>query len=234
MAGRKILESPQVKVCGLTLPEQAAACAELGADAIGLVFHRKSLRNLDLETACAISQILPGAVWAVGVMVDKQFASIMEIANSCQLDAVQLHGNESARLVRRIEAEGLPVIKAVFASRAPFLAQAGEYAGCRGLLAECGRGKLAGGNALPWNWEAAAGLCSQGPFVLAGGLDPDNVGRAVAAALPDAVDASSGLEKAPGVKDLAKVSDFITMVRACAALYRPAGRQPRKIFGGSN
>ncbi len=231
MDGSKALEWPQVKVCGLTRPDQAAACVELGVAAIGLVFHPASSRNLSPDQALAVSQAVSPPAWVVGVMVDQEYDFIIDIAKHCRLDAVQLHGRESPALVQRLEKSGLPVIKSLFAARRPCLSQAPEYTGCHGLLAECGRGKLAGGNAEAWDWSAAASLQSVAPLVLAGGLSPENVRQAVAAALPDAVDASSALEAAAGIKDLARVAEFIRMVRSCAPLYRQAGRFPITVFG---
>ena len=230
MDGRKVLSCPQVKICGLTSGDQAAACAELGAAAIGLVFHPPSPRNIGIETAREITRALPGSVRAVGVMVDLDYGAIVELAWRCDLDAVQLHGQESSELVKRLESSGLPVIKALFALRKPYLAQAPEYAGCCGLLAECGRGKLAGGNAEAWDWSAAAPLSLSAPLVLAGGLSPANVEQAIKAALPDAVDASSSLETAPGIKDLSRVAEFIDKVRCCVRFYREAGRGPKRVF----
>ena len=210
------LYKPQVKICGLTSPETAAACAKLGADAIGCVFFPKSPRHLTERQAREICGALPPEVKKVGVFVNETYADIMRKVERCGLTAVQLHGRESPELVQEILNQNIPVIKALFASGTPSLADAQNYRPSA-FLAECGTGVLPGGNALTWDWRQARKLSDTGPVILAGGLSPDNVARAIAAGRPAAVDVSSGVEKAPGVKDLIKVKDFIANVSACAS-----------------
>ncbi|MCP4104368.1 MAG: phosphoribosylanthranilate isomerase [Desulfobacteraceae bacterium] len=215
---------PRVKVCGLTNIEQALKCAELGADAIGFVFYLKSPRNLADDMAREICSALPSEVKKVGVFVNETFSNIMRKAEHCNLDIVQLHGQESPQLVSRLCNENLMVVKALFTGREPFLEDVSGYA-ASAYLAECGKGVLPGGNALVWNWEKARSFGENNPLILAGGLSPDNVSHAVDACMPDAVDVSSGVESGPGQKDVAKVEAFLNAVAECFI-----NREIRKIF----
>ncbi len=218
-AGRPPAETVQVKVCGLTRVEEAVACATLGAVVVGCVFYAKSPRAVSADTAAAIRLALPSAVRCVGVFVDAAFETIMATASRTGIHAVQLHGNEPPQVVQRLRREGLLVIKALFAEREPRFDQTPHYP-ASAFLVECGRGALPGGNALAWQWGRAADLGIRHPVILAGGLTPENVARAVRAAGPDAVDVSSGVESAPGRKDLGKVEHFIAAVRDAGARRR--------------
>ncbi len=212
------LATIQVKVCGLTRPDEAVACAELGAAAVGCVFYDKSPRCVTPAAAHEIRSALPPQVACVGVFVDEPFERIMAVAAETGITAVQLHGNEPPELVQRLRREGLFVIKALFADREPGIGQAPHYPACA-ILAECGRGPLPGGNAQAWDWSQAAAVGRHHPLILAGGLTPDNAAQAFRAALPDALDVSSGVETSPGRKDLGKVSHFIAAV-VCAGARR--------------
>jgi len=210
------LYKPQVKICGLTSAETAAACAELGADAIGCVFFPKSPRHLTEQRAREICGALPPEVKKVGVFVNETYADIMRKVDRCGLTAVQLHGREPPELVEKLLNEPIAVIKALFASGTPSLADAKNYRPSA-FLAECGTGVLPGGNALTWDWQQARKISDAYPVILAGGLSPENVLAAIAAGRPAAVDVSSGVEKAPGIKDLTKVKAFIGDVFGCAS-----------------
>ncbi|MBI5895655.1 MAG: phosphoribosylanthranilate isomerase [Desulfobacterales bacterium] len=201
---------PQIKVCGLTVPDEAAACAALGADAIGLVFFPPSPRHVTLDQAARITAALPARVRAAGVFVDAEREFLAEAIAGCGLHVVQLHGRETAELAAWLrERFQVTVVKALFVTKVP---------------------PLPGGNAIAWDWGAAADFARRHPTILAGGLDADNVGRAIAAALPEAVDASSGLEAAPGRKDLKKVERFVAAVRGTAKLYRERPKPLTAIF----
>lgn len=205
---------PQVKICGLTSAEQAAACAAAGADAIGIVFYLKSPRYIDTRQAVKICSALPEGVARVGVFVDAAYDTIMAAVDACGLTAVQLHGRESPAFVRRMADTSVTVIKALYAQSDPGLDLAPSYRAA-GYLVECKRAALPGGNALSWNWSAAQGFSNRYPMVLAGGLTPENVSEAVAAAQPDAVDVSSGVESRPGLKNIDRVRTFIDAVSKC-------------------
>lgn len=216
---------PQVKICGLKHVEEALACVKWGADAIGCVFYPPSPRFVTDAEAQAICRVLPSGVTGLGVFVDESFAGIMERVGRCGLKGVQLHGRESAELVQQLVREGLTVIKGVYVNGTPSLAGAESF-GASAYLVECGGGVLPGGNARQWDWGAALDFASKYPTILAGGLNPDNVAQAIAAAAPDAVDVSSGVEAVPGRKDLDKVRRFLEAVSRTRC-----SRKLRKIFG---
>lgn len=216
---------PQVKICGLTTVEQAVQCAEAGANAIGCVFYPKSPRNITDAQAKEICAALPLEVKKVGVFVNETFEFIMSKVEYCGLNAVQLHGLELPELVSRLYRENLIVIKGLYIEGNPSTEQASQYKDAAAFLIECSRGKLPGGNAKAWNWRLAGGLKTDYPVILAGGLTPDNVSHAIAAALPDAVDVSSGVESVPGQKDIVKVRAFTDAVFQC-----DMNRKPKRIF----
>jgi phosphoribosylanthranilate isomerase len=212
-------ETVQVKVCGLTRADEAVACAQAGVHAVGCVFYAKSPRCVTAAAAREIRRALPPEVSCVGVFVDEPFEGVMATASQAGLTAVQLHGNEPPVVVERLRREGLFVIKALFADRAPGLDEALNYS-ASAYLVECGRGVLPGGNAHAWEWGRAAALGERHPLILAGGLTPENAAQALRAALPDAVDVSSGVEAGPGRKDIRKVEQFIAAVATAGARRR--------------
>lgn len=218
---------PQVKICGLTRPHEAAACAAMGAAAIGLVFFPKSPRNVNSHQAKAVVDALPPSMAAVGVFVDADFSFIMSQVEGCGLSMAQLHGQESPRLAERLKAEGLGVIKALFIDGRPTLHDAQGF-DVDGYLVECAKGPLPGGNAMAWNWGAARDFGRRHPLVLAGGLSPENIADAIGAGLPAAIDISSGVEASPGRKDLAKVARLLSAVQGTASHY--TGKKIQAVF----
>ena len=217
---------PQVKICGLTCKKEALACAELGVDAIGLVFYPKSPRYVSPGKARRITRALPGSVHTVGVFVDESFDAIMKAVDAAQLKGVQLHGLETPDLVDSLDKEGLLVIKGLFMNRAPFINTASDYAAAA-FLVECGKGKLPGGNAETWDYRAIKAFRKAHPLILAGGLTEENIAQAVYSSLPDAVDVSSGVEISPGKKDLLKVVSFLSKIKKIAL-----NQTCRRIFHG--
>lgn len=211
---------PQVKICGLTGIDDAVQCAYLGAAAIGLVFYPKSPRFVTDDRAREICLALPDNIKKVGVFVDESYSSMMQKVEKCGINAVQLHGNESPELITGLRKENLIVIKALFLEKRPALEEAKDY-DASAFLVELGKGALPGGNALSWNWEKAKNLSGKYPLILAGGLTPENVSHAVSICLPNAVDVSSGVESAPGIKDIEKVKLFISRVSGCSLAKRP-------------
>jgi phosphoribosylanthranilate isomerase len=202
---------PEIKICGLTNIDEAIQCAELGPDAMGFVFFKKSPRNLTLEQARKISLSLPENISRVGVFVNKPWGYIMERVEKCALNAVQLHGMESPDLVDRLMEQGLVVIKCLYVDSQPSIKDVSHY-NATGYLVECAKGILPGGNALAWNWERAKKFGTKHPLILAGGLNPENITEAIEKSLPDAVDISSGVERAPGQKDIIKIKAFMEAV----------------------
>ncbi len=208
------MNRPQIKICGLTDPNEAIQCVNAGADAIGLVFFEKSPRNISETLAAEISKALPENKASVGVFVNETYEFIMNKVTRCHLDAVQLHGDESPDLVARLIKDNICVIKALYMESDPNISRMNSYA-ASSYLVECAKGILPGGNALSWNFSRVKNLNSAPPLIIAGGLSPANIKEAVLAALPDIVDVSSGVEKAPGKKDITKAKLFIKNVHAC-------------------
>ncbi len=226
-AARDPLPRVQAKICGLSRVEDALACAFLGADAVGLVFYPPSPRFVKDEVAREICECLPEHVWGVGVFVNESFPAVMRKVEKCRLRAVQLHGAEDPALVDSLRKEGISVIKTLFLNGRPGVGDASAYR-ASAYLVEKGGGRLPGGNAIAWDWKSARGIFGGRPFILAGGLDPENVAAAIAGAVPDAVDVSSGVESSPGQKNMAKVKTFLEAVhRAGNARY---GVVSRRLF----
>lgn len=201
----------QVKICGLMNVHQAVTCAEMGADAIGLIFYPKSPRFVSCETARSISKALPETVKTVGVFVDENQDTILATVDSCSLDAVQLHGNEPPSLIDKLIRKKLTVIKALFSTRQPGLDSAARYR-ASAYLVESGGGSLPGGNAEQWDWKQAGRLAIKYPILIAGGLSPGNVKQVIEGCRPAGIDLSSGVEIEPGKKDLAKVASLFKAI----------------------
>ncbi|MCG8551758.1 MAG: phosphoribosylanthranilate isomerase [Desulfobacterales bacterium] len=203
-----------VKICGLTLVDNALDCVNAGADIIGLVFFEKSPRNVSTARAREISRALPKEVPACGVFVNDTFDTIMQTVSDCGLEIVQLHGSEPPELAERLSARNLVVTKAFFAARPPRLGDTENYAAADFCLAEYGKGILPGGNAETWDYDQALDMAKRVRLMLAGGLTCENVADAVARISPHAVDVSSGVEKAKGIKDISKVKAFIRAAKS--------------------
>ncbi len=216
----------EIKICGLTSPELAVACAAAGADAIGLVFHPVSPRNLRPEQARAIAAALSRNVARVGVFVAQTPGEILRIADLAALDAVQLCGSADAAACDELIRHGLHVVQVLRSTGAELLAEAQALPLSVGVLVECGAGAQLGGIGKAWNWADAAVLRGCRPFAIAGGLDAATVGQAIAASGAPAVDVSSHVERAPGIKDLDKVAAFVAAVRTSGA------RSNGRVFKG--
>jgi phosphoribosylanthranilate isomerase len=221
------LNTPQIKICGLTRMEDALACADLGANAVGFVFYAKSPRYLTPEKAGAIIAALPENVLPVGVFVDASIDAIVDIVTFFGIKAVQLHGNESPRFVEDLLFLKIPIIKVLYMKGDPSVENAFLY-NASSFLIECEKGTLPGGNAIQWKWEDAGDFGEHFPFILAGGLTPDNVSSAIRSAKPDVVDVSSGVETTPGIKDIKKIRQFIHNVKNT-----PLDKGLRSIFNES-
>lgn len=221
--------TPQVKICGLTRVEDAVKCAELGANAIGMIFYEKSPRFLSDSQARKICEALPDSIAKIGVFVDTSFDEIMEKVKVCNLTGVQLHGQETQDLIQRLLNENLLVIKGLFIQKKPNISEVSLFK-ASAYLVECGKGKLPGGNAMAWNWSHALDFGKKHPLILAGGLDPTNIVTAINQCLPDAVDVSSGVEISPGIKDILKVSLFIAATHSVSGKYMLKKHNMRNIF----
>jgi indole-3-glycerol phosphate synthase/phosphoribosylanthranilate isomerase/anthranilate synthase/indole-3-glycerol phosphate synthase/phosphoribosylanthranilate isomerase len=202
----------EIKICGLTDPEQAAACAAAGADAIGFVFHPPSPRYVTPGRAREIAAALPDGTARVGVFVDDDAPTIRAIADSVGLTAVQLHGDSARATGMELLATGQHVV-IVLRQADSLVDDARLLPPDAGVLVECGHGGLPGGNGAAWDWGRAAALAPMRPFAIAGGITPENVCAALVQARASAVDLSSGVESRPGCKDLALVTRLVAAVR---------------------
>ncbi len=199
-----------IKICGITNTEDAMAAADLGADAIGFVFA-PSPRQISPDKAQEIITALTSRVQTVGVFVDEDPERVASTASICRLDLLQFHGKESADYCGRF---GQRVIKAVRVESQSDLEGCSEYQGVvYAFLLDTYVPGQQGGTGLTFDWNLAVEAKRFGRIILAGGLNPDNVAAAVTAVRPYAVDASSGLELKPGVKDHEKMALFIQAVR---------------------
>ena len=207
----------RIKVCGITDPEEALAIAALGVDALGFIFAPASPRLVEVELVQAIVATLPPLVDAVGVFLDHDPALVNEIAKACRLSLIQLHGHESPDYCRAMVR---PVLKA-FRVREGALPELSPYRGLvKGVLLDTYRSGQAGGTGATFDWGLVGRLTPPGPVLLAGGLTPNNVGQAIRQARPFAVDVNSGVEVAPGRKDLEQVRRLVAEVRqADQAIY---------------
>lgn len=202
----------RIKVCGITRAEDALKATDLGADAVGFVFHRPSPRYIEPAAAAAIIDKLPGFVTTVGVFVDLEQDEVRRIAGEAHLDRVQLCGSESPEYCSSL---GLRWIKGFRLKTREDLELLASYGSGLDFLLDSYVTGVPGGTGQRFNWEWAKEAGRYGRIILAGGLDPDNVAQAIRTAMPAGVDVSSGIEKSPGIKDRAKMAAFVEAVRNC-------------------
>ena len=208
----------RVKICGVTSPDAARAAVAAGAAYIGLVLFPPSPRAVGLLTAAEIAAVIPDGVIKVALMVDPD-DELIAAASDLPVDMLQLHGNETPERVREVrEQTGLPVMKAVGLRDREDLAEIDRFSGVADQLlidAKPPKGAvLPGGNALSFDWRLLAGRRWAVPWMLAGGLTPENVADAIRLTGARQVDVSSGVEAAPGKKDPAKIAAFIAAAQA--------------------
>jgi len=201
----------RIKICGITRLEDAIAASELGVDALGFVFYDRSPRYIQPADAAAIIKQLPDSVSAVGLFVNPTQQQIDETLESCPLDIIQLHGDESADFCR---AQTLPVMKAVAVSCADDLKCVASY-NCAVLLDAKAPAGVFGGTGTSFDWSLLEGFSHPFPLILAGGLNAENITAALAVRQWFAVDVSSGVEMSPGLKDAGKMRAFVAAVRGC-------------------
>jgi len=201
-----------VKVCGITNLEDARACAEAGADMLGFNFHPASPRYISPREAREIIEKLPSSITCVGVFVNEESpARVALLARESSVSVVQLHGDETPEYCRALTA--YPVIKALRVSR-EFVPEQGASCGTPTVLLDAFHKGAYGGTGRTFDWSLALAVRALIPkLVLAGGLNPENVAEAIAQVRPFGVDACSSLERAPGLKDAARVKAFVAAVR---------------------
>lgn len=210
-----------IKICGITNLEDALVAAEAGADALGFVFYDKSPRNVSPESAREISRELSGKMERVGVFVNRDEDTLCDLADEAALTAIQMHGdNEDPRVADLVAARrplkilvGLSMQRPDAATRAKTWEQKTVHA----FLADSSSPLKLGGTGETFDWQtsmpALETIKSVSRLVLAGGLNPSNVGEAMRITNPWGVDVSSGVESSPGKKDPEKVRAFIQAVR---------------------
>jgi phosphoribosylanthranilate isomerase len=202
----------RVKICGITRPEDGAAAVRLGADAIGLVFYPPSPRHVDIATARAIIAALPPFVSVVGLFVNAEPAAVRAVLDQVPLALLQFHGDEDAA---ECAAFGWPYVKAVPMGAGAAVADYEQrFASAAGLLLDSHGGAKTGGSGQGFDWARIPAACRK-PLILAGGLHPGNVAQAIRQVRPYAVDVSSGVERARGIKDAELIRAFLRGVNDC-------------------
>jgi len=209
------LKNARVKICGITRLEDARLAIELGADALGFNFYEKSPRCLAPAEAWKILRKLPALVSTVGVFVNWDSASIIALAKSLRLSAVQLHGDESAAITTEC-ARHFPVIKAFRTESKLQFKQFKAHDAAASFLMDAAtsemKSKNYGGTGRPADWKIAKRATQKYPILLAGGLTPENIAEAIFTVRPYAVDVASGVESSAGIKDPGKLRAFFAEV----------------------
>ena len=207
-----------VKICGLTTPEHVTAAVEAGATYVGFVFFPPSPRCVSPENAAELAALVPAGVCKVALTVNATDTDLEDILRAAPMDMLQLHGSETPERVEQVKSRfGLPVMKAVGVAGATDLPKIDTYNRVADqLLIDAKPPKnatLPGGNGLTFDWRLIAGRRWPIPWMLAGGLTPDNVAQAKRLTGATQLDVSSGVESAPGTKDPVLVRAFIQAAR---------------------
>ena len=206
----------RVKICGVSTAGVLEAAVAEGASDVGLVFFPRSPRNVSPDEAAVLSAAAPAGVTVVGLFVDPPDEALEDVLSVARLDLLQLHGNESPERVAAIKRNtGKPAMKAIKVAGPADIEAARAYDGIADRLlfdakAPSTEGRyMPGGNALTFDWRMLSGLSWPCPWMLSGGLTPGTVAEAIRTSGAPGVDVSSGVESAPGVKDISLISAFI-------------------------
>lgn len=203
----------RIKICGITREQDAIAAVEAGVDAIGLVFYSKSSRHIDSATAKKIADLAGPFVTIVGLFVNASIAEVQSVTSRVGLNLLQFHGDENDKFCSQFQC---PYIKAVRMSpELDVQHQVAEFPSSRGILFDAWSKDKYGGTGEVFNWTRLSFL-KGGPYVLAGGLTPDNVAEAIATVKPYAVDVSGGVEVSPGIKSPELIQQFVQRVKAAS------------------
>jgi len=201
----------RIKICGITREQDLQAAVAAGADALGFVFFDKSPRNIAPKRAAELLRALPPFVSSVGLFVDPSEEMVRVVLAQVPLDVLQFHGDESPEFCAQF---GRPYLKAIRVRSGVDLVEcAARYADAQGLLLDAYVDGVQGGTGESFDWALIPRELSL-PVILSGGLHPANVALAVRAVRPYAVDVSSGVEAAKGIKDAAKIAAFIKEVKS--------------------
>ena len=210
----------EVKICGLDRPETVDGAVNAGAEMLGFVFYPPSPRNLTASAASRLTNRVPAGVKRVGLFVDPTDEIITTVLNQNVLDLIQLHGNEPPERVAEIKnTTSLKVIKVLKVTDIRDLKyvsvyqRVAEWLMFDALAPKDMKGALPGGNALSFDWNILARANIPTPWILAGGLNLENVKEAMSTSGAKVVDVSSGVEKQPGVKCVEKIQSFIQAVK---------------------
>ncbi len=206
------MKNVRIKICGITRVEDAEAAVDLGADFIGVNFWSRSPRRVDIPLGREIAEVVRGKSALVGVFVNQAAPEVEKIASAVGLDLVQFHGDETPE---DLEPWGERAMKAVRFSGELDPEALDDYKTVWGFLVEPQRDSY-GGTGRSWNYSKARGLPRKKPFLLAGGLRPENVAEAIEACSPWGVDVCSGIESEPGVKDAQAMWKFFSEVNLAA------------------
>ncbi|PKN71615.1 MAG: phosphoribosylanthranilate isomerase [Deltaproteobacteria bacterium HGW-Deltaproteobacteria-12] len=201
----------QIKICGITNAEDALCAAGCGADALGFIFYRKSPRYISPIQARQIIRKLPAGIARIGVFVNESAAEVKRIYELCNLDFIQLHGDESAEYCSCFAPEML--IKAVALHEEHDLQKSLNYH-VAALLVDSRRGGLYGGTGRKANWDLALRIKNKKPLILSGGLNEENIKAALEKVAPQALDINSGVEIKPGRKDHKKIARLCKIVQS--------------------
>lgn len=204
----------KVKICGVTRASDVSAALSAGVDYLGLNFFPKSPRYLLREDAAGLARRVPDAVCKVGLLVDPEDSALDALVADVPLDMLQLHGSESPERVQEVKARtGLPVMKVIGVAEIADLEKVDRYAPVADMLmvdAKPPKGAvLPGGNGLRFDWRLLDGVHWPLPWMLAGGLTPENAAEAARRTGAPVLDVASGVESAPGIKDAAKMRAFL-------------------------
>jgi phosphoribosylanthranilate isomerase len=221
------MTSVKVKICGITNWPDARQACEAGADLLGFNFWPRSSRYITPAKARRIVRRLPKGIAAVGVFVNETEAKTLEIARDVGLDYLQLHGDESPDSVARFQ-RIFPVIKAVRVRESFRPRELARFASAGAILLDGFARKLPGGTGKTFPWDKARRSQRYGKIFLAGGLTPENVGEAISAARPFAVDACSSVESRPGKKNHASVKAFVLAAKSAQKVKRTRRKKPKR------
>ena len=199
----------QVKICGITNQEDALCAAKLGAAALGFIFYTSSPRNIAPENARKIVSAIPAGLVKVGVFVNENVAEVKRIAQYCGLDMIQLHGDETPQYCRQFPAA--QIIKAVELKNEADLVYANSYH-VGAILVDSRHAGLYGGTGRKANWELACRIRKNKLLILSGGLNEDNIAKALKEVAPHVLDINSGVELSLGKKDHAKMARIFDII----------------------
>lgn len=209
--------NPLIKICGLSTPETVLAALDNGAHLVGFIFFPKSPRHVSIAQAAALRELARGRAMSVAVTVDAEDGMLDEIVSGMRPDIIQLHGHETPQRVRDVKARyGLPVIKAFSVSEAQDLVDLQPYIGVANKLlldAKAPTGSpLPGGNGVAFDWTLLSALDPDLDYMLSGGLNAGNIAEALQVTNAPGIDISSGVEHAPGIKNIGMMNEFFAAV----------------------